>query len=125
MRLPELHSLSLKDPQFSPAPVSLLCNYSTHVLYHLPKLSKLDTYDASKNVCELAEVSDRLRWLWFEIVTHFDSEVYWNIFNQWFAFKPVSSECHCKKKKYVFFYLVVRNKIDFNYVLNHVYFLYM
>lgn len=61
MRLPELHSLSLKDPQFSPAPVSLLCNYSTHVLYHLPKLSKLDTYDASKNVCELAEVRDRLR----------------------------------------------------------------
>lgn len=57
MRLPELHSLSLKDPQFSPAPVSLLCNYSTHVLYHLPKLSKLDTYDASKNVCELAEAT--------------------------------------------------------------------
>lgn len=125
MRLPDLHSLSLKDPQFSPAPVSLLCNYSTHVLYHLPKLSKLDTYDASKNVCELAEVSDRLRWLWFEIVTYFDSEVYWNIFNQWLAFKPVSSECHFKKKKICFFYLVVRNKIDFNYVLNHVYFLYM
>ncbi|XP_062619612.1 leucine-rich repeat-containing protein 9-like isoform X3 [Saccostrea cucullata] len=57
MRLPVLLSLSLKDPQFPPAPVSLLCNYSTHVLYHLPNLSKLDTYDASKNVCELAEAT--------------------------------------------------------------------
>ncbi|XP_056023048.1 leucine-rich repeat-containing protein 9-like isoform X3 [Ostrea edulis] len=57
MRLPELQSLNLKDPQFCPAPVSLLCNYSTHVLYHLPNISKLDTYDVSKNVCELAEAT--------------------------------------------------------------------
>ncbi|XP_022332451.2 leucine-rich repeat-containing protein 9-like isoform X3 [Crassostrea virginica] len=57
MRLPDLQSMSLKDPQFPPAPVSLLCNYSTHVLYHLPSLSKLDTYDASKNVSELAEAT--------------------------------------------------------------------
>ena len=57
MRLPSLMSLSLKDPLFAPAPVSLLCNYSTHVLYHLPKLVKLDTYEVEKNMVELAEVS--------------------------------------------------------------------
>ena len=57
MRLPQLHSLSLKDPLYSPAPVSLLCNYSTHVLFHLPNLTKLDTYDVSKTVVDVAEVS--------------------------------------------------------------------
>ena len=57
MRLPTLMSLSLKDSLFAPAPVSLLCNYSTHVLYHLPKLVKLDTYEVEKNMVELAEVS--------------------------------------------------------------------
>ena len=57
MRLPVLTSLSLKDPLFAPAPVSLLCNYSTHVLYHLPKLVKLDTYEVEKNMVELAEVT--------------------------------------------------------------------
>ena len=57
MRLPVLMSMSLKDPLFAPAPVSLLCNYSTHVLYHLPKLVKLDTYEVEKNMVELAEVN--------------------------------------------------------------------
>lgn len=57
MRLPALHSLSLKDPLYSPAPVSLLCNYSTHVLFHLPNLNKLDTYDVSKTVGEVAEAT--------------------------------------------------------------------
>lgn len=60
MRLPMLTSLSLKDPLFAPAPVSLLCNYSTHVLYHLPKLVKLDTYEVEKNMVELAEVKCRI-----------------------------------------------------------------
>lgn len=57
MRLPHLQSLSMKDPMYTPSPVSLLCNYSTHVLYHLPTLSKLDTYDVSKTVVDVAEVS--------------------------------------------------------------------
>uniref|UniRef100_UPI00398E77B4 leucine-rich repeat-containing protein 9 isoform X3 n=1 Tax=Pristiophorus japonicus TaxID=55135 RepID=UPI00398E77B4 len=47
-RLPELQMLSLKDPQYAPNPVSLLCNYSTHVMYHIPKLLRLDTCDVSK-----------------------------------------------------------------------------
>ncbi|KAL4237983.1 Leucine-rich repeat-containing protein 9 [Mactra antiquata] len=56
MRLPSLQSLCLKDPLYSPAPVSLLCNYSTHVLYHLPSLCKLDTYDVTgKSMNEVAE----------------------------------------------------------------------
>lgn len=56
MRIPLLRNLSLKDPEYSPAPVSLLCNYSTHVLFHLPHLTKLDTYDVSKPVSDMAEV---------------------------------------------------------------------
>ena len=58
MKLPLLKSLALKDPLYSPAPVSLLCNYATHVLYHLTSLTKLDTYDVtSKCMNEVAEVS--------------------------------------------------------------------
>lgn len=60
MRLPVLCSLSLKDPLYSPSPVSLLCNYSTHVLFHLPNVTKLDTFDVSKTVVEVAEVSSLL-----------------------------------------------------------------
>ncbi|XP_052269181.1 leucine-rich repeat-containing protein 9-like isoform X5 [Dreissena polymorpha] len=58
MRLPHLKSLSLKDPLYSPAPVSLLCNYATHVLYHLPALTRLDTYEvSSKTMTEVAETT--------------------------------------------------------------------
>ncbi|KAJ8308257.1 hypothetical protein KUTeg_013131 [Tegillarca granosa] len=57
MRIPLLKNLSLKDPEYSPAPVSLLCNYSTHVLFHLPHLTKLDTYDVSKPVSDMAETT--------------------------------------------------------------------
>ncbi|XP_052769048.1 leucine-rich repeat-containing protein 9-like isoform X3 [Mya arenaria] len=58
MRLPFLSSLCMKDPLYSPAPVSLLCNYATHVLYHLPSLTKLDTYDiSSKTMTEFAETT--------------------------------------------------------------------
>lgn len=57
MRLPHLHSVSMKDALYTPSPVSLLCNYSTHVLYHLPSLSKLDTYDVSKTVTDVAEAT--------------------------------------------------------------------
>ncbi|XP_075699703.1 leucine-rich repeat-containing protein 9 isoform X2 [Rhinoderma darwinii] len=55
-RLPNLRDLGLKDPQYSPNPVCLLCNYSTHVLYHTPQLQRLDTYDVShKQIKDLAE----------------------------------------------------------------------
>jgi len=42
MQLPKLHQLSLCDPMYAPSPVALLCNYSTHVIYHLPHLQRLD-----------------------------------------------------------------------------------
>ncbi|XP_036398728.1 leucine-rich repeat-containing protein 9 [Megalops cyprinoides] len=55
-RLPELRALGLKDPQSVPNPVCLLCNYATHVLYHMPGLQRLDTYDVSnKQIKDAAE----------------------------------------------------------------------
>ncbi|XP_026195346.1 leucine-rich repeat-containing protein 9 isoform X2 [Anabas testudineus] len=55
-RLPHLTELALKDPMSSPNPLCLLCNYATHVLYHMPGLQRLDTYDvSSKQVKEAAE----------------------------------------------------------------------
>ncbi|XP_062296863.1 leucine-rich repeat-containing protein 9 [Scomber scombrus] len=55
-RLPHLRELALKDPTSTPNPVCLLCNYATHVLYHMPGLLRLDTYDvSSKQVKEAAE----------------------------------------------------------------------
>ncbi|KAJ7990764.1 hypothetical protein DPEC_G00290290 [Dallia pectoralis] len=54
--LPCLTELALKDPQSSPTPVCLLCNYATHMLYHMPGLQRLDTYDvSSKQVKDAAE----------------------------------------------------------------------
>ncbi|XP_073494840.1 leucine-rich repeat-containing protein 9 isoform X2 [Phyllobates terribilis] len=55
-RLPNLKDLGLNDPQYSPNPVCLFCNYATHVLYHIPQLQRLDTYDVShKQIKDLAE----------------------------------------------------------------------
>ncbi|XP_025062921.1 leucine-rich repeat-containing protein 9 [Alligator sinensis] len=45
--LPHLKDLGLNDPQYEPNPICLLCNYATHVLYHMPQLQRLDTYDVS------------------------------------------------------------------------------
>ncbi|XP_051003310.1 leucine-rich repeat-containing protein 9 [Acomys russatus] len=57
-RLPRLKDLSLNDPQYKTNPVCQLCNYSTHVLYHLPSLQRLDTFDVSaKQVKELADTT--------------------------------------------------------------------
>ncbi|XP_071079047.1 leucine-rich repeat-containing protein 9-like [Haliotis cracherodii] len=57
-RFPHLNSVSLKDPLYSASPVSQLCNYSTHVLYHLPNLLRLDTYDiTAKHLSDLAETT--------------------------------------------------------------------
>ncbi|XP_048590343.1 leucine-rich repeat-containing protein 9 isoform X2 [Nematostella vectensis] len=58
VHLPHLKSLSLKDPTYGPNPVSLLCNYATHLLFHLPKLTRLDSYDVdNKALKELAEAT--------------------------------------------------------------------
>ncbi|XP_061469286.1 leucine-rich repeat-containing protein 9 isoform X2 [Rhineura floridana] len=57
-RLPYLADLCLNDPQYNPNPVCLLCNYATHVLYHIPQLQRLDTYDvSSKQIKDLAETT--------------------------------------------------------------------
>uniref|UniRef100_A0A8C2F5S7 Leucine rich repeat containing 9 n=1 Tax=Cyprinus carpio TaxID=7962 RepID=A0A8C2F5S7_CYPCA len=55
-RLPRLRHLSLKDPQSIPNPLCLLYNYYIHVLYHMPHLQRLDTYDiSSKHLKDTAE----------------------------------------------------------------------
>ncbi|XP_026155221.1 leucine-rich repeat-containing protein 9 isoform X2 [Mastacembelus armatus] len=54
--LPDLKELALNDPTSPPNPVCLLCNYATHVLYHMPGLQRLDMYDVSSTqVKEAAE----------------------------------------------------------------------
>ena len=42
MHLTNLRQLALCDSLRAPSPVALLCNYSTHVIYHLPHLQRLD-----------------------------------------------------------------------------------
>uniref|UniRef100_A0A8D1GIZ0 Leucine rich repeat containing 9 n=3 Tax=Sus scrofa TaxID=9823 RepID=A0A8D1GIZ0_PIG len=60
-RLRHLKDLCLNDPQYKTNPVCLLCNYSTHVLYHLPYLQRLDTFDVSaKQIKELADLEREL-----------------------------------------------------------------
>ncbi|KAM4853660.1 leucine-rich repeat-containing protein 9 isoform 3-T5 [Thomomys bottae] len=57
-RLPHLKDLCLNDPQYKTNPVCQLYNYSTHVLYHLPSLQRLDTFDVSaKQIKELADTT--------------------------------------------------------------------
>ncbi|XP_028251518.1 leucine-rich repeat-containing protein 9 [Parambassis ranga] len=54
--LPSLRELALQEPTSSPNPVCLLCNYATHIIYHMPGLQRLDTYDvSSKQDKEAAE----------------------------------------------------------------------
>ncbi|XP_055009676.1 leucine-rich repeat-containing protein 9-like [Boleophthalmus pectinirostris] len=54
--LPQLTELALNDPTSGPNPVCLLCNYATHILYHMPGLLCLDTYSVSNSqVKEVAE----------------------------------------------------------------------
>ncbi|XP_072485470.1 leucine-rich repeat-containing protein 9 isoform X4 [Notamacropus eugenii] len=58
VKLLRLKDLSLNDPQYKANPVCLLYHYSTHVLYHLPRLQRLDTFDVSqKQIKELADTT--------------------------------------------------------------------
>ena len=55
--LNNLKHLSLKDPQYGYNPVTILCNYSLYVIYHLPGLQTLDTLTISQKIIkELADV---------------------------------------------------------------------
>uniref|UniRef100_A0A8C3M464 Leucine rich repeat containing 9 n=1 Tax=Chrysolophus pictus TaxID=9089 RepID=A0A8C3M464_CHRPC len=57
-RLPNLKDLALNDPLYGPNPVCLLSNYAIHVLYHIPRLQRLDTDDVSqKHIKILAETT--------------------------------------------------------------------
>ncbi|XP_054909202.1 leucine-rich repeat-containing protein 9 isoform X2 [Poeciliopsis prolifica] len=57
-RLPHLKQLALNDPTSASNPVCQLCNYSIHILYHMPGLERLDNWDVSskqiKNAAESA-----------------------------------------------------------------------
>ncbi|XP_053357223.1 leucine-rich repeat-containing protein 9 [Clarias gariepinus] len=54
--LTELRELGLNDPHSGPNPVCVLCNYFTHVLYHMPSLHTLDSYSVSaQHIKEAAE----------------------------------------------------------------------
>ncbi|XP_049595742.1 leucine-rich repeat-containing protein 9 isoform X1 [Syngnathus scovelli] len=54
--LPRLKDLALSDFMSTPNPVCQLCNYATHVMYHLPSLFFLDTYDVSNTqITDVAE----------------------------------------------------------------------
>ncbi|KAI8910691.1 hypothetical protein DFJ77DRAFT_470723 [Powellomyces hirtus] len=47
-RLPHLTALCLSDANFADNPICSLCNYQTHVIYHLPNLKSLDTLDVTE-----------------------------------------------------------------------------
>ncbi|XP_042638021.1 leucine-rich repeat-containing protein 9 [Orycteropus afer afer] len=67
-RLHHLKDLSLNDPQYKANPVCLLCNYSTHVLYHLPCLQRLDTFDVSSNqIKELADTTTMKKIMYYNM----------------------------------------------------------
>ncbi|KAI5232096.1 Leucine-Rich Repeat-Containing Protein 9 [Manis pentadactyla] len=67
-RLRHLKDLCLNDPQYKNNPVCLLCNYSTHVLYHLPCLQRLDTFDvSSKQIKELADTTAMKKMMYYNM----------------------------------------------------------
>uniref|UniRef100_A0A8C7XFC1 Leucine rich repeat containing 9 n=1 Tax=Oryzias sinensis TaxID=183150 RepID=A0A8C7XFC1_9TELE len=66
--LPRLKELALKDPMSTPNPVCLLCNYATHVLYHIPGLQQLDSYNVSdKQVKEAAEAAVMKKMMYYNM----------------------------------------------------------
>ncbi|XP_039271513.2 leucine-rich repeat-containing protein 9-like [Styela clava] len=67
-KLTKLVDLSFKDPLYSCNPVCLLCNYSTHILYHLPKLVRLDSLDVSSpQMRELAEATVQKKKMYYNM----------------------------------------------------------
>ncbi|XP_065844626.1 leucine-rich repeat-containing protein 9-like isoform X3 [Oscarella lobularis] len=75
--LEKLKDLRLQDAQFGQSPVCLLCNYATHLLYHLPRLTHLDTYDVtSQAVKDLAQTFVERKKLYYEIkFRHLNDEI--------------------------------------------------
>jgi Leucine-rich repeat (LRR) protein len=56
-RLPNLSSCNFIDPHYGENPICSLCNYQTYVLFHLPKLQKLDTLLVSEESKSFAETT--------------------------------------------------------------------
>ncbi|KAJ3071189.1 Leucine-rich repeat-containing protein 9, partial [Quaeritorhiza haematococci] len=48
VNLPKLTTLILSDPNFEENPICWLCNYQTHVIFHLPQLRWLDTLEITE-----------------------------------------------------------------------------
>uniref|UniRef100_A0A8B9JS32 Leucine-rich repeat-containing protein 9-like n=1 Tax=Astyanax mexicanus TaxID=7994 RepID=A0A8B9JS32_ASTMX len=70
-RLSKLRELGLKDPQSRPNPVCMLCNYFTHILYHVPTLQRLDSYDVtSKAIKESAESTVTKKMMYYNMRLH-------------------------------------------------------
>uniref|UniRef100_W5LPU9 Leucine rich repeat containing 9 n=1 Tax=Astyanax mexicanus TaxID=7994 RepID=W5LPU9_ASTMX len=70
-RLSKLRELGLKDPQSRPNPVCMLCNYFTHILYHVPTLQRLDSYDVtSKAIKESAESTVTKKMMYYNMRVH-------------------------------------------------------
>ncbi|XP_060938945.1 leucine-rich repeat-containing protein 9 [Limanda limanda] len=70
-RLPHLRELALRDATSVPNPVCRLCNYATHILYHMPGLQRLDTYDvSSKQVKEAAESTVLKKIMYYNMRVH-------------------------------------------------------
>ncbi|XP_069571028.1 leucine-rich repeat-containing protein 9 isoform X2 [Brachyistius frenatus] len=66
--LPCLRELVLKDRMSTPNPVCLLCNYDTHILYHMPDLQRLDNYDvSSRQVKEAAESAAMKKMMYYNM----------------------------------------------------------
>nr|XP_061824855.1 leucine-rich repeat-containing protein 9-like isoform X4 [Nerophis lumbriciformis] len=69
--LRRLRELALSDSTSIPNPVCRLCNYTTHVLYHLPLLLLLDTYDVSSmQVKEAAESTVMKKMMFYNMRAH-------------------------------------------------------
>ncbi|XP_062851756.1 leucine-rich repeat-containing protein 9 isoform X2 [Trichomycterus rosablanca] len=69
--LSKLKELGLKDSQSSPNPVCLLCNYSTHVLYHIPTLHRFDSYNVSpKIIKDAAELTVMKKMMYYKMRVH-------------------------------------------------------
>lgn len=61
--LPRLKYLCFKDPQYGENPLTTLCNYSLYVMYLLPGLAYLDTFQiGQKAVKEFADVMLTVNW---------------------------------------------------------------
>ncbi|XP_057715236.1 leucine-rich repeat-containing protein 9 isoform X3 [Corythoichthys intestinalis] len=68
--LSQLRDLALCDFTTTPNPVCRLCNYATHMLYHFPALSFLDTYDVtSSQVTEVAESTVMKKMMFYNMRT--------------------------------------------------------